>query len=180
VSSESSPPREKEDRERSRLERIVPDLVKKFVEAGVEKLGDGPESLKHLLSDLKLPKESIAVITSQLDDARREITTALAREVRDFLERASLAEEMTKLLSGLTLEIKTQVRFVPSEDGKLRPKPEVRTKLGIQSDSANRTDVSDGGSIPPSASRSSTIPPTPIEPQKTVSTAPPVDQERTK
>lgn len=181
MSSEASPPREKEDRERSRLERIVPDLIKKLVEAGVEKLADGPESFKHLLAELKLPKESIAVITSQLDEVRRDVTNALAREVREFLERASLADEMTKLLSGLTLEVKTQIRFVPNDEGKLRPKSEVRTKVGVHADSGNRPEANAFGSSPPSSSHSSTLPPSPIEPEKSASTAPPhVDQERSK
>lgn len=180
VSSEASPPREKDDRERSRIERIVPELVKKLVEVGVEKLADGPESLKHLLADLKLPKESISVITSQLDETRREITTVLAREVREFLERASIADELTKLLSGLTLEIKTQVRFVPSNDGKLRPKPEVRTKLGVQVDPSHCAENCEASPPSHSTAHSPSIPPPPPEQQTTVSTIPPVEQERTK
>lgn len=134
MTSDASPPRDKEDRERSRLERIVPEVVRKLVDVGVEKLSDGPENLKQILTDLKLPKEAIGILSSQIDESKREITQILAREIREFLEKASIADELTRLLSGLTLEVKTQVRFVPNEDGHLKAKTEVRTKLGVQGD----------------------------------------------
>jgi hypothetical protein len=180
VSSEASPPREKEDRERSRLERIVPDLVKRLVDVGVEKLADGPENLRQILSELKLPKEAISILVSHLDDSKRELTQVVVKEIREFLERSSLADELTKLLSGLTLEIKTQVRFVPSESGHLRPKSEVRTKLGVQVDSAESAD----GAHVNSPSRSTVPPPsTPVSTKEPVSTDPdphPAEQEISK
>lgn len=136
MSSEAPPPREKDDRERSRLERIVPDLVKRILDAGVEKLADGPENIKQLLNDLKLPKEAISLLSSQVEETKREVTKVLAREIREFLERASLADELTRLLSGLTLEVKTQVRFIPSDTGKLMPRTELRTKVGVHEQTA--------------------------------------------
>jgi SMC interacting uncharacterized protein involved in chromosome segregation len=141
VSSEASPPREKDERERSRLERIVPELVKKLVDAGVERIADGPDSLKQILAELKLPKDALSVLTSQLDEARRDVSQVISREIREFLERSSLSEELLKLLSGLTLEIKTQIRFVPNKDGQLRPKTEVQTKLGTPVDCSEETHV---------------------------------------
>lgn len=135
MSSDPSPPRERDDRERSRLDRIVPDLVRKLVDAGVEKFTDPPESLRHLLTDLKLPKEAIQVLSAQLDETKKEVMRVLARELREFLEQASLADELNRLLSGLTLEVKTQVRFVPNPDASGRPRPEFKTKVGVRADS---------------------------------------------
>lgn len=132
VSSDAPPSRERDDRERGRRDRIVPDLLRRFLDAGVEKLSDGPESLKQVLSELRLPKEAIQLLVSQLEDAKKDVTRVLAREVRDFLERASLADELTKLLSGLTLEIKTQIRFVPNEGSVGGIRPRVQAKVGVQ------------------------------------------------
>lgn len=148
------PPRERDDRDRGRLDRMVPDLVRKLVDAGVEKLADGPESLKQVLSELRLPKEAIQLLVSQLEDAKREVTRVLAREVRDFLERASLADELTKLLSGLTLEVKTQIRFVPNEDATGGLRPRFKAKVGVQTTSEPAPAASDStqpGSQPVSA-----------------------------
>ncbi|HEY5959263.1 MAG TPA: hypothetical protein VIV60_22050 [Polyangiaceae bacterium] len=132
MSSEASPPRDRDDRERSRLERIVPELVKKLLDVGVEKISEGPENLRQLLSEMKLPREAILLLVAQLDETKKDVTRAIARELRDFLEKASLAEEFNKLLSGLSLEIKTQIRFVPNAAASGRTKPEVKTKIGVQ------------------------------------------------
>lgn len=133
--SDPSPPRDRDDRERSRLDRMLPDLVKKLVDVGVEKIADGPESLRHILADAKLPKEAIQLLVSQLDEGRKDVARVVAREIREFLERASLADEFTKLLSGLTLEVKTQIRFVPNTDSSGSVRPKVKTKLGLHVDS---------------------------------------------
>lgn len=143
VSSEAPPPRERDDRERTRRDRMVPDLLRKFLEAGVEKLSDGPESLRQALSELRLPKEAIQLLVSQLEDAKKDVTRVLAREVRDFLERASLADELTKLLSGLTLEIKTQIRFVPNDGPSGGMRPRVQAKVGVQTASEPPTQTSE-------------------------------------
>jgi hypothetical protein len=142
VSSEASPPRERDERERSRLERIVPELVKKLVDVGVEKISEGPESLRQMLSDMKLPREAIVLLVAQLDETKKDVTRAIARELRDFLEKASLADEFNKLLSGLSLEIKTQIRFVPNAAASGRPKAEIKTKVGVQLDPATPADES--------------------------------------
>jgi hypothetical protein len=162
VSSDASPPRERDNRERIRLEKIVPELVKKLLDVGVEKLAEGPENLRQLLSELKLPKEVILLLAAQLDDTKRDIARVLARELREFLERASLADELTRLLSGLSLEIKTQIRFVPSASPAGRPRPEVRTNVGVHVESEQTTEptvtiseVSDAGTEQPLAPSSS-------------------------
>lgn len=149
MSSDPSPPRDRDDRERRRLERIVPDLVKKLVDVGVEKLADGPESLRQILSDVRLPKEAIQLLVSQLDEGRKDVARVVAREIREFLERASLADELTKLLSGLTLEVKTQIRFVPNADSSGSVRPKVKTKLGLHVDSEPTTDPADTDSERP-------------------------------
>jgi hypothetical protein len=120
----SEPPnRDRDERERTRLERLVPELVKRLVETGVEKLIDSPDTVRQWANDLRLPKELLSVILAHADDARSEIYKVLVREIRDFLERANLADEITRVLTGVTLEVKTQVRFVPNESkpGRLRP-----------------------------------------------------------
>lgn len=167
MSSDASPPRERDERERSRLERIVPELVKRLLDVGVEKLSEGPESLRQLISEMKLPREAIVLLLSQLDETKRDVARVLARELREFLERASLADELTKLLSGLTLEVKTQIRFVPSAPTSGRLRPEVKTNVGISTelDPTNDHAVTDQDSSLPHAdlTRRPSSPPAPTE-----------------
>ena len=120
-----TPPKEKDDREREkgRLERLVPELFKRLVESGVERLADSPDTVRQWANELRLPKELMNAILTHVEDAKSEIFNVVVREVREFLERANLADEISRVLTGVTLEVKTQVRFVPNEarSGRLQP-----------------------------------------------------------
>jgi hypothetical protein len=119
------------DREQTRLERLIPELVKRLLEAGYEKLAEGPENVRHLVSELKLPKEALGLLFSQLDETKNGLYRAVAREVRDFLDHSNLAEELARALTALSFEIKTEVRFIPN-DSRLRATPDVRTKVNVR------------------------------------------------
>jgi len=120
---------------RSRLEGAIPELIKRAIELGFEKAHDAPDAVKQLVGDLKLPKEVVGYIFSQIDDTKNGILRIFAKEVRDFLEHTNLAGELQKVLTTVQFEINTTIRFRPN-DGKREGKPEG------QSDRP-------GGSIPP-------------------------------
>jgi len=133
VSSEAPPNREKDDREREkgRLERLIPELVKRLVETGVERLAESPETVRQWANDLRLPKELLNALLTHVEDAKSEIYKVVVREVREFLQRANLADEISRVLTGVTFEVKTQVRFVPNEakSGRLQPTAKANVAL---------------------------------------------------
>jgi hypothetical protein len=133
VATERPPEPEEPDREHSRLERLIPELIRRVLEAGYEKLSEGPENVRNLVSDLKLPKEALGVVFSQLDETKNGLYRAVAKEVRDFLEQTNFAEELARVLTTLSFEIKTEVRFIPN-DSRLRGTPDVRTKVSVRRD----------------------------------------------
>lgn len=105
--------------ERRRLfERAVPEVIKRIIEraleSGVEKLTEGPENLRHLLHDLKLPKEAMQYLYGQVDDTKKGLYRVVAKEIRDVLDHTNFAEEIAKVLTLLSFEINTQIRFVPN------------------------------------------------------------------
>jgi hypothetical protein len=120
------------DGERRLLERIVPEIVKRIVEAGYEKISEGPENVRKVARDLKLPKEAIGVMFSQLEETKNGLYRAVAREVRDFLENTNFAEELTRALTTLSFEIKTEVRFIPNDSRSKPPVPDVRSKISVK------------------------------------------------
>ena len=117
--------------DRGRLERIVPEIVKRIIEAGLEKLSEGPENVRKVMADLKLPKEALGAILGQLDETKSGIYRVVAREVREVLERTNFADELTRALTAVSFEIRTSVRFVPNDAGD-RPSPEVRHKVSVK------------------------------------------------
>ena len=136
MKSETDPERDQDDpdSERRGLERIVPEIVRRILEAGLEKLSEGPENVRKVARELKLPKEALAAIFSQLDETKSGLYRVVAREVREVLERTNFAEELTRALTALSFEIRTSVRFVPNPTGE-RPSPEVRSKVSVRKSS---------------------------------------------
>lgn len=150
MSEERHPRSERADRaadedgqSRKRIERILPDIVKKVVERGVERLIESPENVRHFVEELKLPKEIASYLFVQIDETKNGLYRAVAKEIRDFLEHTDLSETVTKTLTRLSFEVKTEIRFIPNDaaaqgaDGKF-PKPNVRASVNIRSDKGDK------------------------------------------
>lgn len=106
--------------ERPPLERILPDLIRRGLEAGRGPLGRVSESF--------FPRDIAANVVSQLGDIRSGVVKAVAQEVGRFLREADIASEVRKVLIGLDVEAQVRLRFKAREDGTLKPSLDV--KLG--------------------------------------------------
>ncbi|MFH1811097.1 MAG: hypothetical protein ABIJ09_20320 [Pseudomonadota bacterium] len=100
-----------------RFEAFVPDVVKRGLVTGLGALFMTEEGVRSALTDLKLPKEVVTFLVSQAERSKRELTQTLAREVRSFLGDVDVSGVLQRALAGMTLEFKTQVRFIPQENG---------------------------------------------------------------
>jgi hypothetical protein len=120
-SEEEGDVEDRESREPTRLfDRAVPDairrVVERAVESGVERLAEGPENLRHRLGELKLSKDALHFLYGQMDDTKKGLYRVVAKEIRDVLQHTSFADEIARLLTKLSFEITTQVRFVPNSE----------------------------------------------------------------
>ncbi len=112
------------EEERGRARR-VPEFVKKVAIAGLGALFMTEEGIRNLASQMKLPKEALAHLVSQAEKTKDEVGRVVTEEIRRFLESEKLREEFLKLLSGMAVEIKAEVRLVPDgqkKDGPMEPK----------------------------------------------------------
>jgi len=106
--------------------------------------------LKSLVSELKLPREIANHILAQIDETKHAALSVIAKEMRIFLEKTNLSDELARLLTQVSFEIKTEIRFVPNDkDGKVGLVPKVKIsgpKLKTEShDEGNaRLDGNDG------------------------------------
>jgi hypothetical protein len=129
---QSEPPAhdgEQRERERRRLERVLPELIKRVLDVGYGKITEGPENVRNFVSELKLPKEVLNLLVTQIEETKNGLYRAVAREIRDFLENTNLSEEMSKVLSSVALEIRTEVRFRPNPSGE---RPEVDSEVTVK------------------------------------------------
>jgi hypothetical protein len=113
---------ERGDQDRRRLfERVMPEILKRVVERAVEsgasRLAEGPENLRNFVQEMKLPKEVLHYLYTQIDDTKNGLYRVVAKEIRDVLEQTQFADEITKVLTKLSFEIKTEIRFIPNDAG---------------------------------------------------------------
>src|SRR4051812_37218755 len=92
---------------------FVPDFVRKVAVAGLGALFMTEEGLRGLAGQLKLPKEVLAFLLSQAERTKDELGRVVSEELRRFLQSAKLRDELQKLVAGMTIEIKAEVRLVP-------------------------------------------------------------------
>jgi hypothetical protein len=132
---------------RKNIERVIRDAIRKLVETGFEKITEGPESLRNFVADIKLPKEIASYVLLQIDETKNGLYRVVAKEIRGFLQQNDLGEELARALSHLSVEINTQIRFVPSDDaGAKLGQPEVRASVQVKSDRPPPPDSSRTGS----------------------------------
>ena len=129
---------------RKRLEGVIPELLKRAIEIGVDRAQDAPESLKHFVGEMKLPKEIVSYILQQVDETKNGLFRVVANEIRDFLEHTNISSEMKKMITTFKFEINTTVRFSPNdapapsseddEEGRktASAKPEVKTQVHVK------------------------------------------------
>jgi hypothetical protein len=128
--AEKTPSGAPEQGETGRLERLLPELVKRFVD-GLDKISDGKD-VRSRVTD-KLPKEALALLLAQLEETKSGLYRAVARELREFLEKTNFSDELARALTKLTLELKTEVRFVANETNSTdTPSPQVKTEVKVR------------------------------------------------
>jgi hypothetical protein len=96
---------------------FVPEFVKKVAVAGLGALFMTEEGIRSLASQLKLPKEMLGFILTQAEKTKDDIGRVITDEVRRFLQSEKLREEFIKLMAGMTLELKAEIRLKPHDKG---------------------------------------------------------------
>ena len=101
--------------------RLLGELVKKAVSTGINTMLSTEEGVRAVVGAVA-QKDIIGSAVSGVDATRKEAAAIVGREIGNFLQTLNLSEEITKILTSVSFEIRTEVRFIPNEEGKLRAK----------------------------------------------------------
>lgn len=115
---------------RQRLEHLVPELVKKTFAAGMGAVFSTEEGIRKLARE-NLP-DAVGYIASSADGAKDKVFEVIARETREFLGTLNLTEEVAKILTTLSLEIKTEIRFIPNSEKFTGAEPDVKASVRLK------------------------------------------------
>lgn len=115
---------------RQRLEQLVPDLVKKTFAAGMGAVFQTEEGIRRIARE-SLP-EMAGYIASSADGAKDKVFDVIARETREFLSGLNVGEEIAKILTTLSFEIKTEIRFIPNSERFTGAEPDVKASVRLK------------------------------------------------
>ena len=133
VEREPRDPREDKLNEtiRQRLEHLVPELVKKTFAAGMGAVFSTEEGIRKIAREVSLP-DVVGYVASSADGAKDKVFEIVARETRDFLSNLNLTEEIAKILTTLSFEIKTEIRFIPNSERITGAEPDVKASVKLK------------------------------------------------
>ena len=77
--------------------------------------GRGPGEPAQLRAGHEAAEGGAALPLPQIDDTKNGLYRVVAKEIRDVLEQTQFADEITKVLTKLSFEIKTEIRFIPND-----------------------------------------------------------------
>src|SRR4051794_18859237 len=115
-----------EQRQKGRLESLIPEIVRRTFYAGLGAVFTTEEGIRKIASDLKLPKDVANYLIQQAASSKDELFRVVGKEMRGFLENVNISGELQKLLTSLSFEIKTEIRFIPNNEAVGGVKPDVK------------------------------------------------------
>ena len=115
---------------RQRIEGMVPEMLRRTFYAGLGAVFTTEEGIRKFANEFSVPKDVANYLILQAGSTKKELFRIVAGEIRGFLESLNLNEEMARLLTSLSFEIKTEIRFIPN-DAKL-VKPQVKNQVAVK------------------------------------------------
>ena len=131
MSTDDFPPEDPLDEEFPGDEKkgFVPDFVRRMAWAGIGAVFMSEEGIRRLAGQLKLPKEALGFLLHQAEKTKDEIGRTVSDEVRKLLQSDRLRDELLRMIAGMTIEVRAEVKLVPDrvkgESPSLLPKVKV-------------------------------------------------------
>jgi hypothetical protein len=108
----------------------VPELVKKTFAAGMGAVFSTEEGIRRIARE-SLP-EIAGYVASSADGAKDKVFEVIARETREFLSNLNVSDEIAKILTTLSFEIKTEIRFIPNSERFAGAEPDVKASVRLK------------------------------------------------
>ena len=125
---------------RHRIDRLVPEILRRTFYAGVGAVFTTEEGIRKLANEISMPKDAATYLISQAQGTKKELFRIVAQELRGFLESLNLTEEMQRVLTTVSFEIKTEIRFIPN-DANTKLKPSIKNKVAVKRKAAEEEDT---------------------------------------
>jgi hypothetical protein len=92
---------------------FVTDFVRRMAAASLGAVVMSEEGIRKVASQLKLPKEVLGLVLAQAEKTKEDIGRVVSDEVRKFLQSDRMRDEFLKMIAGMTIEVRAEVKLVP-------------------------------------------------------------------
>lgn len=116
---------------RARLEALIPEIVKRTFSAGMGAVFSTEEGIRKIAKEISIP-DVTGYIANTADTTKDKVLEIVAREVREFLQTMKFGEEIAKLLTTLSFEVKTEIRFIPNSEKYTGVEPDVKGSVRLK------------------------------------------------
>ena len=120
------------DAVRRRLETFVPELVRKTFAAGLGAAFATEEGIRKITKEIPQAKDVVDYVASTAGSTKDDLMRVMARETREFLQTVNFSEEIAKMLTMLSFEVKTEIRFIPNDEKFGGVEPDVKAKVRVK------------------------------------------------
>lgn len=114
-----------EDERDERGGRRMSDTVRKALASGFRSVRASEERLRGMVGDA-MPKELVVYLKGAIDNGREEIVRIIGTQTKKFLEGIDVGGEVAKILTAVSFEIRTEIRFIPNDQ---KVKPSIQTSI---------------------------------------------------
>jgi len=122
---------------------FLADVVRKTVLTGMGALFLTEEGARKLAREWKLPKELAGFLVQQAHGAKDEVLRVVGQEIRRFFESETFRRELLKLLGGMTVEVRSEIRLKEGQAGRKRTRVRVKRAAAEPAAEAEPSAVAD-------------------------------------
>ena len=97
--------------------------------------------MRNIASDI-LNNEKVEAVGSTLSSVREELVRVFGKEFSGYLERLNVVDVLVGVLTSISLEVKTELRFIPNE--KRLVKPNMKNSVKVKTATSDESSPDDG------------------------------------
>lgn len=104
-------------------------MLKSAIMGGLKTVKWGEENIRAVASEI-INNEKVEAVGSTINGVRNEVVGVAGRELAKYLDRMNLTDELVKVLTAISFEMRTEIRFIPNDQKLVTPdiKTSIRAK----------------------------------------------------
>ncbi len=95
--------------------RIMDITQKKVINSFISSLPLSEEKIRKYLVEKNIPSEFINYIIQQIRISQKNFSETIKEEVKKYISAIDISGEIQRILSKMVIEIKTEIRLVPTD-----------------------------------------------------------------